>query len=110
MTPSYKNNEEFSVSWTHWRAYLTSKDNEDLLDYKGDNRASFNVSYQYFKLTGWIMQGRDRSRVTKELSLQIYPLIDVRMGIMFQYFDGYGERILDYYKKTTEYRIGVSLW
>ena len=56
--------------------------------------------------------GRDFNHVTTQLDLTIpvrLKLLDFASYFLVQYFDGYGESLRDYDKKSSALRAGISL-
>ena len=93
--------------------YLQDSDNPDIADYRG--YVDLNVTFG--KEDGWQLTGLFRKGskgYSTELDLS-YPLGAVALGnlngyVLLQYFDGYGESILDYNRRQpSQLRLGLMM-
>ncbi len=88
-------------------------DNPDLARYRGYGEYSLILTKNdslAVTLTGRIGDRGDRGSLQVDVT---YPLRmkfgDFATFVMVQYFDGYGESLLDYQKKSSALRVGVAL-
>lgn len=94
--------------------YLTSVDeNENLKDYRGYGRLRMVFGKNNgpsLLVAGWM--GKDFDHATYQLDLT-YPirtrLLHIESFLLLQYFDGYGESLLSYDKKSSALRLGIAL-
>jgi outer membrane phospholipase A len=94
-----------------FNAYLEEADNPDIQDYRGyvDWYASLGKADRA-QLAGTYRRGSKGWSVQLDLT---YPLRSVALGnlngyLLFQYFDGWGETILNYNERTEpQYRLGL---
>lgn len=94
--------------------YLTGIDeNENLKDYRGYGRLRMVFGKNNgpsLLFAGWM--GKDFDHATYQLDLA-YPirtkLLNIESFLLLQYFDGYGESLLSYDKKSSALRLGVAL-
>lgn len=90
------------------------KDNPDLKDYRGNVEfmAAFGRN-DYFALSLIGRMGRDRHKgsVQADLTIPVKSefLLDFATYILVQYWDGYGESLLDYNLRSSSVRVGFSL-
>lgn len=92
--------------------YVDRSDNPDIADYRGYVDLYASVG----KADGWqlaaLVRKGDGERWTMQLDLT-YPLGGVALGnlngyLLFQFFDGWGESILDYnHRSPAQYRLGL---
>jgi phospholipase A1/A2 len=93
--------------------YLDKEDNPDIADYRGyvDLKVSFGKEDQ-LQLTGLFRKGEQGFSSQLDLS---YPLRTVALGnlngyLLLQYFNGYGESILDYNRRfPAQLRLGLMV-
>lgn len=86
----------------------TDDDNPDILDYMG--HGELRLGYATGKHTLSIMlrnQLRSSNQGAVELNYS-YPM-SRRVKWFFQYFDGYGESLIDYNARVTRYGIGIAM-
>lgn len=98
-------------------AYLEKDDNPDIADYRG----YANLNLQLGQRNGWLFSADMRKGTEKAGSLQIdvsyplsrllgSPLIKDGGYLYFQYFNGYGESLLDYDEKgPAQFRLGIAI-
>ncbi len=93
-----------ALKW--WYAY-SSTENADIRDYQGNNELTVTLN-QYW--TQWVFTAR-KGRIWDYGNFQV----DVNshfmgnMDLFFQYWDGYGESLVDYNRTTTRYGFGIAI-
>ena len=97
-----------------FRTYLGElDDNPRLKDYRGYAEWSFTFGKNdgpSFTYTGW--SGKDFDRFTTQLDLTIplrMKIVDFGTFLLVQYYNGYGESLLDYDRRSETVRAGISL-
>jgi phospholipase A1 len=103
-----------SVSPRAWAYLGEMPDNRDIADYRGHVDLSMKAGWAAsLQLAGYFRLGDDFNRGSMQLDLS-YPLgellgnIDVFLHA--QYFNGWGESLLDYDQRTWMFRIGLSIF
>lgn len=102
-----------SVSPKLW-AYLDKEDNPDIEDYYGYGALDLKIG----RVDGWLFGLRWRKGTDTMGAVQVDASYPIRRPffanaggyIHFQYFNGYGESLIDYnQKRASQFRIGVSV-
>lgn len=95
--------------------YVSSlEDNRDLKDYRGYGRlrAVLDRNSRRPSLVYAIQAGKGFNHLTHQVDLTI-PFrtrwLDIETALLIQYFNGYGESLLDYTQKSETVRAGLSL-
>ncbi|MCF3649246.1 phospholipase A [Synoicihabitans lomoniglobus] len=87
--------------------------NRDLTDFRGYGQLRLHLSYgDGPSLTAKFHTGDDLDHFTTELDLHIpvsVPLIDAESFFLLQYYEGYGESLLNYGSRDESLRAGLSL-
>jgi len=100
----------FRFNWAIWWAFRREIENRDIEDFYGYNEWTFATTYQDYKLSSRFRYGRDKKgQAQLDLSgpFKGLPWIDALKGYWHvQYFEGYGETLLDYNIKDSELRFG----
>lgn len=93
----------FAVVARAWWAFEESDDNPNLYQYLGygDVRAVWAPNRHTFGL--WVKPGTKKAGVEASWS---YPVSDV-LRVYAQYYNGYGESLLDYNAKSNRFGIGI---
>jgi outer membrane phospholipase A len=95
-------------------AYLDREDNPDIARYRGH----VDMNLRYGKRDGWLFAATLRKGTADYGSIQLdasYPIrqpffADAGGFLHFQYFNGYGETLLDYNeRRSSQLRIGFSI-
>lgn len=95
-------------------AYLEKEDNPDIQRYRGYGE----LALRYGKDEGWVGQvalrrgtgGRGSTQADLSHPLSTRILSDTGAFLHFQYFDGYGETLLDYNQtRLPQLRVGISI-
>jgi len=98
-------------------AYLEKDDNADIADYRGYG----NLNLRLGQRDGWLFSADLRKGTEKAGSMQLEvsyplskslgsPLIQDSGYLYFQYFNGYGESLLDYDRKgPAQFRFGIAV-
>ena len=102
------------VMLPEFHAYVgESNENPDIKDYRGHGKLRFYFGHNdgpSLMFTGWT--GRDFDHGTFQLDLAI-PLrlrwLNLETYFYAQYFDGYGESLRDYRRRSDALRLGISL-
>jgi phospholipase A1/A2 len=94
--------------------YLERQDNTDIGQYRGH----VDLDVRYGKRDGWLFSGLIRKGTGSYQSLQLDASYPIRQPFFanaggylhFQYFNGYGETLLDYnVRRSPQFRIGFSI-
>ena len=94
--------------------YLERQDNTDIGQYRGH----VDLDVRYGKRDGWLFSGLIRKGAGPYQSLQLDASYPIRQPFFanaggylhFQYFNGYGETLLDYnVRRSPQFRIGFSI-
>lgn len=102
-----------SVSPKIW-AYLDKDDNSDIEEYRGYGDLNLRLG----RVDGWLFSANMRKGTEHMGSVQLDASYPIRRPffanaggyVHFQYFNGYGESLLDYNQKhASQFRIGVSI-
>jgi len=102
-----------SVSPKLW-AYLEKDDNPDIEEYRGYGDLNLRLG----RVDGWLFAAKLRKGTTHMGSVELDASYPIRRPffanaggyIHFQYFNGYGESLLDYdIKGPSQFRVGVSI-
>lgn len=102
-----------SVSPKVW-AYLDKEDNDDIQQYRG----YANLNLRLGRVDGWLFSADLRHGTRHFGSMQLDASYPIRRPFFanaggylhFQYFDGYGESLLDYDRKApAQFRVGFSV-
>lgn len=102
-----------SVSPKLW-GYLDKEDNPDIADYYGYGALNLKIG----RVDGWLFGARWRKGTDTMGAVQLDASYPIRRPffanaggyIHFQYFNGYGESLIDYNeKRASQFRIGVSI-
>lgn len=95
-------------------AYLERSDNPDIGRYRGH----VDLNLRYGKRDGWLFSGMYRRGTAGYESFQLDASYPIRQPffanaggyIHFQYFNGYGETLLDYnIRRSSQFRVGFSI-
>jgi len=81
-------------------------DNPDLIDYFGHGQLGFGYTWQQQEVTAFVRNGFSSKRAI-EINYT-FPITNRINGIV-QYFDGYGESLIDYNVSTQRLGIGFAL-
>lgn len=109
----FRGDRYFTVS-PRFHAYLDKKDNTDIDRYRGH----VDLNLRYGRSDGWLWSTTLRQGTSKHGSVLLetsWPLrqrffADAGGFLYFQYFDGYGETLLDYsVKRSPQFRVGFSI-
>ncbi|MBL8447370.1 MAG: phospholipase A [Zoogloeaceae bacterium] len=112
-TPVGEDGAYFGVMPKIW-TYLEKDDNPDIQRYRGHGE----VALRYGRDEGWVSQvtlrrgtaGRGSTQVDVSRPLGTRILSDAGAFLHFQYFDGYGETLLDYDQvRHPQFRVGLSI-
>ncbi|MFM9886275.1 MAG: phospholipase A [Burkholderiales bacterium] len=102
------------VLWPKFVKYLEKSDNTDIADYRGYVDLNFRFGrYDGFEVSSVLRKG-NRTAGSMQLDLT-YPirrriLADAGGFVHFQYFNGYGESLLDYnVHRRSQVRLGFSI-
>lgn len=95
--------------------YLERSDNPDIADYRGHTELLVGYGSKG-ELNAWttIRKGKKSTYASMEFNLS-YPLARLSNGglsgwLMFQYFNGYGESLLDYNERlNSQFRLGLAI-
>ncbi|HEX8915772.1 MAG TPA: phospholipase A, partial [Humisphaera sp.] len=98
------------------QAYVIGFDqgNADITDYRGFGELSLIVGKRnglQLRTTAWIGDDWDKGSVQLDLSYPIGPLVgkNVDLYLHAQYFNGFGESLLQYNESTSIFRVGLSI-
>lgn len=112
-TPVGQDGHYFGVIPKVW-AYLEKDDNPDIQRYRGIGE----LALRYGRDEGWVQQialrrgtgGRGSTQLDVSYPLGTRILSDTGAFLHFQYFDGYGETLLDYKNsRYPQFRVGISI-
>lgn len=88
------------------------ENNPDIEDYRGHVEFMAVVAHgdgPSLMLTGRAGRGRGSFQADLTLPVRVDYLADFATYFLFQYWDGYGESLLDYDRRSTAFRAGFSL-
>nr|WP_136250177.1 phospholipase A [Ningiella ruwaisensis] len=87
----------------------TGDDNPDILDFYG--RAEFGMVYDFgpVNVMAKLRNNLSFSDNRSGLELNVFYPISERFDIMFQYFNGYGDSLIDYNRHLQRFSLGISL-
>jgi len=115
--PSWRwfvDDEHYFVLAPRLHRYVDDSDNPDIARYRGH----VDLNLRYGKRDGWLFSGTARRGTGPFGSLQLdasYPLRQPFFAnaggyVHFQYFNGYGETLLDYnQRRRAQFRVGFSI-
>lgn len=86
----------------------TGDDNPDITRYLGNIELGYGTNWGDFKFTGLLRNNlRSDNKGSFELNVT-YPL-STRYDLLFQYFNGYGDSLIDYNRQQQRIGLGVQL-
>jgi len=101
---------ELRFNWQVWWAFGRAPENRDIEDFYGYNEWNLKAAYQAYQLAARFRYGRDnKGQALLDFS---GPFRDLKYLAFLkgywhiQYFEGYGETLLDYNVKDSELRFG----
>ncbi|MCF2947834.1 phospholipase A [Paraglaciecola aquimarina] len=87
----------------------TGDDNPDITDYLGNVELGYGTYINKVKLTGTIRNNLNLSDNKGSLELNVSYPISQRYELVAQYFNGYGDSLIDYNQHQQRFSIGMQL-
>ncbi|MBI5638532.1 MAG: phospholipase A [Nitrospinae bacterium] len=93
-----------ALKW--WYAY-SAVENADIRDYQGNNELSITLNQYWMQWAVIVRKGRiwDYGSVQVDINYHFMG----NMDIFFQFWDGYGESLVDYNRSSTRYGFGIAI-
>lgn len=113
----FKDTPKISAAATAWYIIDAGDENKDIEDYLGYGQASFKYSTkgEQINLSGWYGK-KDKLSIEANLIIKaipwldevpFFPSTDNTYFWQIQYFDGYGDELLEYDRRQTVARVGL---
>ncbi len=99
---------DFTVSLKGWAILAGIEDNKDVADYYGNGELGASYVTGRAQLAVKMRKGIKAEYGSFQTEFMYRPF-NSNIGIYFQYWDGYGESLLDYNRRTSRYGIGLSI-
>lgn len=112
------NNFELTVSPKIWLMnFAVAQENSDIVDYYGWGELYVSLNFKTFLIEAMGRGGGKSGGLTTEISA-MFPLNRIipklvsskRFNLYLQYWNGYGESLLEYKRHTTRFGAGFSIW
>lgn len=112
------NNLELTISPKIWLTnFAVARENSDIMDYYGQGELYVSLNFKTFLIEAMGRGGRKSGGLTTELSA-MFPLNQIipklvsskNLNLYLQYWNGYGESLLEYKRHTTRFGVGVAIW
>ncbi len=98
--------ETMTVAFKWWYAY-SATENADIRDYQGNNELSITLNQKWIQIALMIRKGMkiDYGNVQVDINYRFLGNLD----LFFQFWDGYGESLINYDRSSTRYGFGVAI-
>ena len=93
-----------ALKW--WYAY-SSTENADIRDYQGNNELSITLNQHWAQWAFIARKGRRLEYGNVQMDINFHFLAN--MDLFFQFWDGYGESLVDYNRSSTRYGFGIAI-